>query len=953
MNIQALEKKWQKKWEEARLFESEPKEDQDKYFVNCPYPYMNGYLHLGHAFTYLRADMVSRYQRMKNKNVLFPFAFHCTGTPIVAAAQRVKDGEKGQINALKQMGLSKTLIKTFSKPEEWTKHFPDKAIEDLKKFGTSVDWRRSFITTSLNPPYDGFIRWQFNKLLARKYLIKGTFPVVWCPKRETVVGDHDRLSGEGETPQEYTLLKFKGKDHFLVAATLRPETVFGQTNLWIDGDGTYTKAKVGNETWIMSQEMPFKLKLQGHKVKDLGKIQGSDLVGQKYMAPQIENEIIVLPSKFCDASIGSGIVTSVPSDSPDDCQGLVDLQNSSSDCENWGLDYEFVTSIQPIAILDSGEMGTLPAPKLCKELGIKNQTQRKKLEQAKQDLYMHSFNHGIMLDSTEYVADKPVEEAREIVKDKLVEEGKAIIYYELTGPVESRWLADCVVKIVDNQWFLEYSSEEWTKTTEKALETMELYPSKARSQFEYVLQWLKNWACVREKGLGTKLPWDDNWVIESLSDSTIYMAYYTVAHYLKDLNEKQLKESLFDAIFGEGNTKLAAEESGVKQAEIIKWRNEFNYWYPYDLRISGKDLIQNHLSFSLYNHTAMFREDKWPRGFAVNGWVLVEGEKMSKSKGNFFTLKELTSKYGADVVRFTLCNAGEGLDDPNWETSFAETAGKKLNNWLSFVKKNKGKGRTTSHPIDTWFSEIMASVADQANAASERLKFRTSTRLFFFELPQYFKWYIQRAGEPHVEILKEYISIVNRGIAPIVPHTAEEAWSLSGEKDFILNQPFPEGRKPDLSLITGEDLVKQTLEDTRAILDIAEIGNPEEIVFIVAPEWKWNAVHIAGELADSRGQVKLNRLISDVMPTIPPESKKLGADFLKKWVLKDIPSLGPDWQNKYVQQVDEAEILSASVDFFTKIFDCKITVVNANQAKSSMLSKANQSSPLRPAIFVS
>ena len=96
---------------------------------------------------------------------------------------------------------------------------------------------------------------------------------------------------------------------------------------------------------------------------------------------------------------------------------------------------------------------------------------------------MHSFNHGIMLDSTEYVAGKPVEEAREIVKDKLIEEGKAVIYYELTGPVESRWRADCVVKIVDNQWVLEYSSEEWTKTTEKALGTMELYPSKARSQF--------------------------------------------------------------------------------------------------------------------------------------------------------------------------------------------------------------------------------------------------------------------------------------------------------------------------------------------------------------------------------------------------------------------------------------------------------------------------------------
>jgi hypothetical protein len=106
-------------------------------------------------------------------------------------------------------------------------------------------------------------------------------------------------------------------------------------------------------------------------------------------------------------------------------------------------------------------------------------------------------------------------------------------------------------------------------------------------------------------------------------------------------------------------------------------------------------------------------------------------------------------------------------------------------------------------------------------------------------------------------------------------------------------------------------------------------------------------------LADGRGQVKLNDLISSVMPTIPPESKKLGADFLKKWVLRDIPSLGPGWQRKYEQKVDESKILSSSVDFFVNVLDCKISVVNAEEARSRLISKANQSSPLRPAIFVS
>ena len=154
-------------------------------------------------------------------------------------------------------------------------------------------------------------------------------------------------------------------------------------------------------------------------------------------------------------------------------------------------------------------------------------------------------------------------------------------------------------------------------------------------------------------------------------------------------------------------------------------------------------------------------------------------------------------------------------------------------------------------------------------------------------------------------------------------------------------------------MILGEDLVKQTLEDTRAILNLAKIDKPEEIAFIVAPKWKWDAVRTAGELADGRGQVKLNQLISTVMPSIPNESKKLGAEFLKKWVLKDIPSLGPDWLKTYSQEVDEESILAASQEFFSNLFGCKITVVNADNARSIMVAKGNQSSPLKPAIFVS
>jgi len=79
-------------------------------------------------------------------------------------------------------------------------------------------------------------------------------------------------------------------------------------------------------------------------------------------------------------------------------------------------------------------------------------------------------------------------------------------------------------------------------------------------------------------------------------------------------------------------------------------RSEFEYWYPFDFRNSGKDLVQNHLTFCLFNHVAIFSEKYWPRGIGVNGFIQVDGAKMSKSKGNFYTLRQIYEKYGADIT---------------------------------------------------------------------------------------------------------------------------------------------------------------------------------------------------------------------------------------------------------------------------------------------------------------
>ena len=127
------------------------------------------------------------------------------------------------------------------------------------------------------------------------------------------------------------------------------------------------------------------------------------------------------------------------------------------------------------------------------------------------------------------------------------------------------------------------------------------------------VDWLKQWGCSRSFGLGTRLPWDPQYLIESLSDSTIYMAYYTIAHHLqKDMEGREqgglsitadlLDDAAFDHIF----LNRDAVDHAIPREKLDLMRKEFQYWYPMDLRCSGKDLIKNHLTMSLFNHQAVF-----------------------------------------------------------------------------------------------------------------------------------------------------------------------------------------------------------------------------------------------------------------------------------------------------------------------------------------------------------
>lgn len=152
-----------------------------------------------------------------------------------------------------------------------------------------------------------------------------------------------------------------------------------------------------------------------------------------------------------------------------------------------------------------------------------------------------------------------------------------------------------------------------------------------------------------------------------------------------------LTYELWDYILSDG---AKPKETVISDEILTRMKREFNYFYPMDVRCSGKDLIPNHLTFAIYNHVAMFPESQWPRGMRSNGHLLVDGEKMAKSKGNFITLSDAVAEYSADAMRLTLSVAGDGVDDANFGKDVVNQSILRLftmKEWIEEVYTNMAK----------------------------------------------------------------------------------------------------------------------------------------------------------------------------------------------------------------------------------------------------------------------
>jgi len=941
-NANSIESKWRKRWAQEKTFEADPDKKKEKKFITAAFPYPNSPQHIGHARTYTTADIYARYLRQKGYNVLFPMAFHVTGTPILAMAKRIGRKDKEVLDVFRDIyGIPESVAEKLNEPTALVTYFSKEIEEGMKEMGFSMDWRRKFY--SFDPKFNRFIQWQFRKLKELGYVIKGEYPIAWCPADGNAVSAHDTRGDADPELENVTVIKFAlvspgkpstnpGKPSSLVVTTYRPETIYGVTNIWLNPKAEYVKADHKGEPIIIAKKAAEILNLQLN-LKILGPISVDEILKSKAKNPVTNEEVPVYPASFVSEEVGTGIVMSVPAHAPKDFLALRDLGKGS---------------IPMPQVLQASGYGSNPAKEVVERLKVKNQDDPL-AEIATKELYTKEAHEGVMV-TGKYKGEKATIAKEKIAQDLKNQNSAFSAVTIANGPVFCRCGSHIVVNILKDQWFIDYGIQEWKDKAKQCLGSMDIIPEKTRDEFLYTIDWLKTRPCTRAAGLGTRFPFDETKMIEALSDSTLYMSFYTFAHLLDKFDEKEMDEAFFDAVML--GTGLKTHDSKLK-----KLRESFLYWYPCDSRHSAGDLIRNHLTLYIFTHVALLDKSLWPKQIVTNGFVLMDGKKMSKSMGNILPLRKAIAEYGADVIRFSVVSGADLSSDTDFNKTVADgtrsrlafitslieatakqkttLSAKKADNVRLVPEGNKCEAKTHSR-ADKWLLSKLNRKIKIAQDMYGKCMMRHLALEIFYDVFQDLKWYEKRAESPNLNaFFKKWILLIN----PFMPHYSEECWELLGGKGFASQSGFPQydEKEVDEQAERGEELVRQVHADVEKISQL--LGKkPTKVSIYIASDWKRKLYDLVRE----------QKMLPKVMQASAQDAEL-------KIHMNELPKIAQQLTKnafalpELLPEKEESGSLNDALGFFKKEFGCEV-VIEAEEKGTHP--RAKNAMPNKPAIVI-
>jgi leucyl-tRNA synthetase len=449
------------------------------------------------------------------------------------------------------------------------------------------------------------------------------------------------------------------------------------------------------------------------------------------------------------------------------------------------------------------------------------------------------------------------------------------------------------------------------------------------------------------------------------------MAFYTVAHKIKryKLKPSQLTIEFWDYILlGKGDPRQVAEKTDVPVRVLEELRREFDYWYPLDSRHSGKDLIPNHLTFFIYNHVAIFPEEKWPRQIVVNGWLLLCGLKMSKSKGNVIPLRVIARVYGPDTVRAAILLAAEVGQDANFTDELADSVLEQLRRLEQFIYRLAELGKEAPREpgkltlADKWMLSRLQRHIAHVTKDMEELRLRDAANVVLYLLEQDVKKYLDLVSKDLDNpdrrktiawVAGKIVDAWVRMLSPITPHLAEEMWSRIGGEGFVSLAEWP---KAEESLIDEDAEAAMTLadivvEDVRRIIKAVGKEKPRLVAIYTAPPQGYTLLHKA--IKDIQSGRKAGEFIKAIVEEA--KDRQRAAEEAKK--IYELAARLPRELQDYIAKkgsIDEYNTLSSLKEYIAKQLGArKVTIQHADTPETpNHREKRKAALPTRPAIHI-
>jgi len=754
---QKIEEKWQKRWAEARVFETEADPSKPKYYVLEMLPYPSGTMHMGHMRNYAIGDVVARVKRMRGFNVMHPMGWDAFGLPAENAA-----------------------IKNNTHPREWTNKNIAEFQRVLRRFGFSYDWRREISTCE--PEYYRWNQWFFLRMLERGLAYRKKSRVNWCPKCCTVLANEQVINGgycwrhedtlvesreieqwflkttayaeqllddlkelEGGWPERVILMqrnwigKSQGaKVKFAVADaagvepievfTTRIDTIYGATAV-ILAPGHPLLPKLLKDSPARADAKLAKMRQTSVKTEDLATmVKEGFFTGRHAVNPFSGGTIPVWVGNFVLMEYGTGAIMAVPAHDQRDLEF----------CRKYGLPVRVV--VQPL----EGE--ALLAEKMTEAFD--------------------QHGKGKLVNSGPYDGLSP-EEA--IAKMAACAEqkgfGRAETIYRLKDwgisrqrywgtPIPVVYCAnDGIVPVPDGD--LPVILPEKVKLTGEGGSPLAATP-------EFV-----NTTCPKCGGPARR----ETDTMDTFVDSSWYFYRYSDPR-----NEKAPYDS----------AKVA-------------------YWFPIDQYIGGITHAILHLLYSRFwckvmRDLGMITHNEPAARLFTQGMVQKGGVAMSKSRGNVVGAEDMAQKYGADTGRLYTLFAAPPEKDLEWSEESIEGSWRFLNRVYRLVERHSlaVKGVNSKNPDAATASAKEKILLRKAHQTLRRVTQDFETRWHFnsaiaLVMEMTNEIYLQEPLEKDVrpEVRKEVLELLTLMLAPMTPHLAEELWEMLGHSGGLWKATWP------------------------------------------------------------------------------------------------------------------------------------------------------------------